>query len=329
MDVTMTKPAPVARIERIQSLDLLRGFAILGILIMNIQSYSMPSTLVLVIFILGIIVLVGPVVHLLLARMRRREWAWAAVPILSLVLALGTYGLSTGIKGEGTVLEFHHVLKSYAGTDHAPLFTYTRVLSSDRVQASLSLSADHPLILTPSMYPDPFSSTSRAVPRILPDSLSLSGLGMPRWSYEDLTFLSSSRAVPLDMDVDANCVKVAHTSGLELRDLIVWTGEGWHAVKPRFANGEKVMVPWSGGAQSADMLKPAWMTADAMKSMAAVLASPWPGNKDQRVVVAAHCSPRGLPHVKLQPVPEKVLTDVTCMWLSKSSTSSFIPGGVR
>ncbi len=43
MDVTMTKPAPVAPIERIQSLDLLRGFAILGILIMNIQSYSMPS----------------------------------------------------------------------------------------------------------------------------------------------------------------------------------------------------------------------------------------------------------------------------------------------
>jgi len=34
---------PVTSSERIQSLDILRGFAILGILIMNIQSFSMPG----------------------------------------------------------------------------------------------------------------------------------------------------------------------------------------------------------------------------------------------------------------------------------------------
>ena len=34
---------PVAPKDRIQSLDILRGFAILGILIMNIQSYSMAG----------------------------------------------------------------------------------------------------------------------------------------------------------------------------------------------------------------------------------------------------------------------------------------------
>ena len=33
--------SPVAPAERIKSLDVLRGFAVLGILIMNIQSYSM------------------------------------------------------------------------------------------------------------------------------------------------------------------------------------------------------------------------------------------------------------------------------------------------
>ncbi len=36
-------PAPVNVAERIGSLDLLRGFAVLGILVMNIQSFSMPD----------------------------------------------------------------------------------------------------------------------------------------------------------------------------------------------------------------------------------------------------------------------------------------------
>jgi hypothetical protein len=293
------------------------------------QSYSMPSTLLLVLFILGIILLIGPVLHIVLARMRRREWAWAAVPAISLVLALGTYGVSTGIKGEGTVLEIHHVLKCFEGTDHATLSTYVRILASDRVHASLSLSAEHPVILTPSMYPDPFSGMSRAVPRILPDGLTLSGLDMPRWSYEDFTFLSSSRAVPLGLDFREEGVKVTNNSGLELRDLMVWTGKGWHAVKPRFTKGEKITVPWGGGEQSADMLKPSWTTGDAMKSMAGILASamsPLPGNRD-KVVVAAHCSPRGLPAVEMRPVPVKVLTDATCLW--KSSVPPSISGGVR
>ncbi len=36
-------PHPIHGADRIQSLDILRGFAILGILVMNIQSYSMPG----------------------------------------------------------------------------------------------------------------------------------------------------------------------------------------------------------------------------------------------------------------------------------------------
>jgi len=41
MEKTKIKPAPIAPAERILSLDVLRGFAVLGILIMNIQSFSM------------------------------------------------------------------------------------------------------------------------------------------------------------------------------------------------------------------------------------------------------------------------------------------------
>lgn len=39
----MSAFTPVASGERIQSLDVLRGFAVLGILVMNAQAFSMPG----------------------------------------------------------------------------------------------------------------------------------------------------------------------------------------------------------------------------------------------------------------------------------------------
>lgn len=42
MSELATRPAPVSASERILALDVLRGFAVLGILVMNIQSFAMP-----------------------------------------------------------------------------------------------------------------------------------------------------------------------------------------------------------------------------------------------------------------------------------------------
>ena len=39
--ILTVEPGPVADLDRIDSLDVLRGFAVLGILIMNIQAFSM------------------------------------------------------------------------------------------------------------------------------------------------------------------------------------------------------------------------------------------------------------------------------------------------
>src|SRR5205807_191060 len=41
--VRMMRPAPTPESARISSIDVLRGFAVLGILVMNVQSFAMPS----------------------------------------------------------------------------------------------------------------------------------------------------------------------------------------------------------------------------------------------------------------------------------------------
>ena len=40
--MTTTQPSPTAPGQRIVALDVLRGFALLGILLMNIQLFAMP-----------------------------------------------------------------------------------------------------------------------------------------------------------------------------------------------------------------------------------------------------------------------------------------------
>ena len=43
-DLRADYAGPTLDRERIHSLDILRGFALLGILVMNVQSFSMPSS---------------------------------------------------------------------------------------------------------------------------------------------------------------------------------------------------------------------------------------------------------------------------------------------
>lgn len=47
----------------------------------------------------GFALLAGPVAHLTLGRLRRRQWAWVVVPLLALVAAAGIYGVGVGALG--------------------------------------------------------------------------------------------------------------------------------------------------------------------------------------------------------------------------------------
>jgi uncharacterized protein len=80
--------SPVSQSDRIVSIDLLRGVAVLGILIMNIQSFSMPSA-----------AYINPTAYGDLSGINR--WVW----ILSHILASGKFmGLFSILFGAGVLL---------------------------------------------------------------------------------------------------------------------------------------------------------------------------------------------------------------------------------
>jgi len=295
-----------------------------------VQAYMMPDTLFLILFIIGIIILVGPVVHLVLVRFRRREWAWIAVPGLSLVLALGTYGVSTGVKGEGTVLEVHHVLRNFSSGRESPVTTFTRMMSSEKQYTSIGFEGVHPVPGRTYSYPDVFGGAGKVAPVIRPDRVRLSNILMPRWSYEDLHFLSVIPTIPLDVQQGEGKISIANSSGMVLRDIMVFNGKGWVAVGPVLKPGQHIDVAGEHGPADPEMLEPHWDVEGGMESMARVLLSSitwYKKTSTHDIVVAAHCKPSGLPEVEMSPAPDSVYEITTCLW--KESLPSPAGGGER
>jgi hypothetical protein len=292
------------------------------------QHYTMPSTLLLVVFIVVIIALVGPVAHLVLARMRRREWAWLAVPGLSLLLAVGSYGISLSVKGEGVVLEVRHVLWNYPETGEAPVVTYTRMLSSKKMEASLRIRGQQPALGSALFYMSGFSGLGQPLLSILPTSVAVSSVDMQRWSSKDLSAVSAVRSLPLDVTSGEGGIRIVNTSGLSLRDVVVVTPTLRVSAAKRLGPGESAAFAESDQVPL-DAFTPPWAVEGGWDGMRAVVSSTYGWEAQQtsanQVAVVAHCSPAGMPEVKMSPAPDRVYESTTCVW--KSAAERFFKGG--
>jgi hypothetical protein len=132
---------------------------------LQLPSLKLPSLGVLFLFVLGYIVIIGPVNFLVLRKLKRAELAWITVPVLVVLFVLGTYGASFLIRGTRPEVVQLSVVQSFEGYEQAQVTGYVGVFSPRRREYTLRFPGA-PLVRGVRR----FDSSSRELPVLWNDS---------------------------------------------------------------------------------------------------------------------------------------------------------------
>ncbi len=285
------------------------------------RSWIMPDTWVLVGAVLVIILVVGPLIHLGLARLRRREWAWVMVPAASVVLSIGMYALATGVKGVGSGLEVHHVVFGTGGSPESLVSTTVRLMSPERRSFALRVRATQPM-LAPSygLAASGFSGAPPPATVIRPDGLEVRGIAMQRYSLDDHGTSSLAPAVPLSVEwlEDGTGIVVANTAKTPITDVFVLAASGWIAAGAGIDPGESIRVGGiDAGVAIGELEAPFISPADLEWTRRVLQSLPYLYQGEQGagdLTIVAGCAAPGMPRVTVTPEPDSTLVRTTCVW---------------
>jgi hypothetical protein len=76
----------------------------LALALQNLPVLALPSVNTLAILLAAYIVLVGPINYLVLRRLKKLDWGWLTIPVLTLLFAIGAFGVSTQLRGSDVIL---------------------------------------------------------------------------------------------------------------------------------------------------------------------------------------------------------------------------------
>ena len=83
--------------------------------------------------ILGLyILLVGPINYLVLRRLGHREWAWATIPALIAIFAIGAYGFGASLRGSSVIVNEVALVRGAPGSTDGMAQVYVGVFSPTR-----------------------------------------------------------------------------------------------------------------------------------------------------------------------------------------------------
>ncbi|MFO8070976.1 MAG: hypothetical protein R6V85_03790 [Polyangia bacterium] len=282
------------------------------------SGYVMPDAVLLTGLIVLIVLIVGPVLHLVLSRLRRREWAWVAVPVSSVLLAGCMYAAACGVKGEKSVLEVHHLVWSFGDAREAAVHSSIRVLSSEAGLRSVEAKGDSPRPSDLPSWPFVRGGSPRAV-RVEPERVAVEGLPMHRFSSNDLQLVFAGEPVSIRLlPLGENGVRIDNRSGAELTDLYLWRPGGWVELADRLGAGETLERRSLGRGVSAVSMLPEGSARDSDSGrLVSLLQAARPGRVAlgrEMTALVAGCDPPGLPRVSLRPEPLVERERATCVW---------------
>jgi hypothetical protein len=106
---------------------------------LQLPGLGLPSAGVLLLFILGYILVLGPLNYLVLRRLGRLEWAWLSVPLIVLAFAGGLYLVGFGLRGSQSELNQITVVQATEGQSGSVATAFIGVFSPRRAVYTLLL----------------------------------------------------------------------------------------------------------------------------------------------------------------------------------------------
>jgi len=282
------------------------------------MAYVMPDTWLLVALIVLIVALIGPVAHLVLVRMRKREWSWVVIPALSVVLAGCMYGVASSVKGEDSALEVHHLVQSFGNAPDAAVTTAVRIQSAEAGLRSVRITGEQPRASFMSYAP----FGSEVDPRktgVDAERLKIRDIPMHRFSSHDLTVTVTGGRQDVEIElIGENGVRVVNRTGTELTDLYLERPGGWVELAERLGPGKILERRDLGpGTPEHELLggDPTNLEAIELAGLLGAATSRRQTAAFDDFALVAGCGATGLPEVEMSPAPRVQEVRVSCAWL--------------
>ena len=153
----------------------------------NLPSLDIPSIRALGILLILYIVVIGPVNFLFLKFKNKFHLAWVTIPVLTILFALGAFGLAYSLRGNDIMINKLSVI-DLTRNGRADIDSYIGIFSPSQSAYEIEIAGDQLLSPSYSGYYDPWSSTSFSVSGnttfLQGDPSKVIGLSVNQWSMQ-------------------------------------------------------------------------------------------------------------------------------------------------
>lgn len=131
----------------------------------NLPALALPPLDMLAVLLVAYIILVGPVNYLLLRRFKKLDWGWVTIPILTLLFAIGAFGISNQLRGSDVILNRVSVVEFSINGKARQAETLVGLFSPTRGTYNLQV-PDNAFVIPVSGAYNPYDSANDTVPAV-------------------------------------------------------------------------------------------------------------------------------------------------------------------
>lgn len=168
----------------------------------NLPAMDLPSVKGLAILLMAYVLLVGPINYLVLRRVKRLDWAWVTIPLLTIGFSAGALGIGYALRGSEIVLNKISIIQSMPGSPAAVVRSYIGLFSPSRQAYQIDVSGGALVSPLAAEY-DPWggSNVGGNMSVLQGEPSRVRGLSVNQWSMQ--TFMAESvTAEPLTIQAD-------------------------------------------------------------------------------------------------------------------------------